>query len=307
MKPILSIGETKGPKIIAERLKTLRPDPEGEVKMAKRVMEKIIEELKSYSPYNSAEIKMVGSLMKNTMITERKEFDVVISLPSNLKSSYPPTIDTRDELQRQIAYFYKVKEPKGNQQNVIIEKDGWKVDILPTFVISIDDFLKKTEDEKQVYKPHMSLLHVEFIRRRGQKFQEFCRLAKYWTNGPEYTNNRLVLASSWFIELIAAIVFDFPNQNWNLVELFECFLRRVKNMRNNRSYIAFSDFFKKEQYKNKWTGKLAVIDPTDPEDNLADRGPQIENMDEIIIRAKKTLKIWKEKNFNEVFQTYFSK
>jgi len=179
------------------------------------------------------------------------------------------------------------------------------VDILTTFAISIEDFLKKTEKEKQVYKPQMSLLHIDFVRERGQKYQEFCRLAKYWTNGPEYMKDRYPYASSWFIELITASVFDVCESNLNLVQLFDCFLRRVRNMKSKKTYMAFSDYYKKEQYREKWKGKLAVIEPTNPNDNLAERGHQVENMTELVKRAKDTLKTWEENNFDEVFQTYF--
>ncbi len=153
----------------------------------------------------------------------------------------------------------------------------------------------------------MSILHVEFVSKRKQKFQELCRLAKYWTNGPEYMKNRFPYTSSWFIELIAANIFDIPKQNWNLIELFECFLKRVRHMRMDNSYIAFSDFYDKERYRAKWKNRFVVIDPTDPEDNLAERGYQYDNMDLLIKRASDTLKTWKDKNFDSVFQTYLSR
>ena len=307
MKPILSVGDKKSPKIIADRLKALRPDPIGDVKKAKGIMDIIVNELKTKDPFNKTNIQMAGSLKKNTMLTSRNELDIVVSLPINLRKSYPPTLNTRKALQSQIVKLYNVDEPKVNQQNVIIEKKGWKIDILPTFSIEITDFLKKTEKEKQVYKPYMSLLHIDFVMKRGQKYQEFCRLVKYWTNGPQYISDRFPYTSSWFIELIAASVYDVCDSTLNLLQLFDCFLRRIRNMKRKKIYMAFSDYYNKEQFRDKWRGKLAVIEPTNPNDNIAERGYQSKNMTQLVKRAKETIGIWEEKGFNQVFQNYFSR
>jgi len=306
MKSILSVKEKSGLKLLNDRLTTLRPDPTGEITAAGKVMDEIKKELQQKTPFDYAEIKMVGSLKKNTMVTSRKEFDLVICLPQNLKN-YPPKETTRKELQSKIAKFYGVEEPKNNQQNVIIKKVGWKIDLLPTFKIDINDFLAKNKAEKGVFKPYMSLLHLDFVSSRGQKYQELCRLAKFWTNGPEYIKDRHPYSSSWFIELIAAAVFDFSKGKWNLLELLEFFFRRVKNMKKKKFYMAFSDYYDKNKYRKKWEGKLTVLEPTDPYDNLANRGAQKENLGELVKRAKNTLNIWKENGFNQVFQTYFSR
>ncbi|MGC9777812.1 MAG: nucleotidyltransferase domain-containing protein [Candidatus Heimdallarchaeota archaeon] len=307
MKLILSLNERDGSRIISERLKKLRPNPKEEIATAGKIMDKIVKKLQAVRPFNLAEIRMVGSLRKNTMVSSRKELDVVVSLPANQITNYPPKEETRTKLKRQIARIFKVEEPDEYHQNVRIEESGWKLDILPTFKISVENFIKKTKKEKGVYKPHMSLYHVKFIEKRGQKFQEFCRLAKYWTNGPEYKIEKQRYTSSFFIELIAAAVFDDANSKWNLVNLFEAFLIRVKNLKSKKRYIAFSDFYNKNEFKKNWVDKLSVIDPADPDDNIAKKNPQNKKLNELIKRSLDTLELWKKGKFETVFQKYFSR
>ncbi|MHA1755929.1 MAG: hypothetical protein ACTSVV_04100, partial [Promethearchaeota archaeon] len=184
------------------------------------------------------------------------------------------------------------------------------IDLLPAFKISINNFLKKTIEEKVIYKPHMSIYHIKFVNDRGQKFQEFCRLAKYFVNGPENTNKKVRLTSSFFVELIAAIVFDYNiehKENWNLVQLYEAFLIRVKNLKLKRRYIAFSDFFTINDFKDNWNERLSVIDPVDPDDNIVNKNPQKLKLNELIEKSKDALELWKQTNFEIVFQKYFSK
>jgi len=152
----------------------------------------------------------------------------------------------------------------------------------------------------------MSLKHVEFVQTRGQKFQELCRLVKYWTNGPEYIKDRYPYSSSWFIELVAASSFKHDD-NWNLVQHFEAFLRRLINLRKRRLYIAFDDFYNRAKYKQKWLNQITVLDPTDPDDNLATRGYQKDGLIHLVDRAKETLTLWEKENFETVFQKYFSR
>lgn len=307
MKLSLSINERDGARIISERLKKLRPNPNEEIASAGKIMDKIVKKLQSVKPFNLAEIKMVGSLRKNTMVALKKELDIVVSLPPNQITNYSPTEETRTKLKYQIAKIFDVIEPDVSHQNVIIKESGWKIDILPTYKISVENFIKKTKREKSVYKPHMLLYHVEFVRNRGQKYQELCRLAKYWTNGPEYVINKQRYTSSFFIELIAAAVFDFAVPNWNLVNLFEAFLIRVKNLKSKKRYIAFSDYYNKDEFKKNWGDKLSVIDPADPDDNIAKKNPQKQKLDELIKRSLETLELWKQEKFEKVFQKYFSK
>ena len=165
--------------------RSLRPDPEGEIRVANGIMNRIIEDLQTVPPFNNANFQIAGSLKKNTMLTARNEIDLIVSLPNNIENC-PINENTRRNLLAKVAEFYGQPVPASNHQNARVEISGWQVDILLTFRINVVDFLNKSVDERRIFKPYMSLKHVDFVQTRGQKFQELCRLVKYWTNGPEY-------------------------------------------------------------------------------------------------------------------------
>ncbi|GAH78947.1 unnamed protein product [marine sediment metagenome] len=60
-------------------------------------------------------------------------------------------------------------------------------------------------------------------------------------------------------------------------------------------------------YKQRWLQQITVLDPTDPDDNLATRGYQKEGLPQLVNRAKETLEIWEKENFEAIFQKYFSR
>ena len=296
--------------LINNRLITLRPDPIGDKQRANQVRQAITKELQQFgTPYNQAQFKLAGSLNKDTMLTSRREIDVIVSLPVNL-SNYPPNESSRQTLLDEIADFYKVEPPSNpDNLNVIIFKSGYKVDLLPSFEINVNSFLQLPFRQKQPYRGYISLEHVSFIQNRGQKFQEFCRFVKYWAHGPS-EQDREKNSSSFFLELVAAEIHD-RNPNWKMLQLTEAFFRRMKNLLRKRKgrckFIGFNDYYSWINYRQNWINDLAVLDPVNPEDNIYKKNPQNEHIGNLVTRARESLKLWQDKSFGEVFKNYFSR
>ncbi|MCE7736676.1 MAG: hypothetical protein GPJ54_17470 [Candidatus Heimdallarchaeota archaeon] len=280
---------------VNDRLQSLRPNIESEKKEANIILEKVRNDLYVKGlPFTSAEYKMNGSMEKDTMVSSRKEIDIVISIPQNLYG-FPTSENTILHMKEQIALFYNITIFNEKHKNVPVEIHQFTVDLLPTFNIDINDFLLLSKDQIYIFKAHVSLYHVDFVHSRGKKFQDFCRLIKYWAHGPTHKENQEKYTSSFFLELMAADIFERGvKPNWRLIQLFEAFLRRTKNILRKRKgrakFFGFNDYYKANDYRKSSLDKLLVLDPVDPDDNVALKSPQNENLLKLVERARETLK-----------------
>ncbi|MFW9996802.1 MAG: hypothetical protein ACFFD4_32470 [Candidatus Odinarchaeota archaeon] len=298
--------------LLNSRLTNLRPDIEGEKRIFTNILEQVRHQLQATGyPFNQADFQIAGSFAKNTMLTSHREFDIIVTLPANL-SGYLPSADTKDQLREDIASVFSSNDPfiPPNGKNTKITVSNISVDVLPTFDIPLNDFLRLPSRSRDPYKGYMSLYHINFMRNRGNLYQDCCRLAKYWSHGPAHKEYKHY-ASSWFLELVTASSYQYASQKTYSV-VFELFLRRMKNIKRRRrrrnKFIAFNDFYKvTPALRDAYLSTLTILEPTDPDDNLATRGIQADHLGELVRKARTTLKTWKNEGFDRVFQEYFSR
>lgn len=296
-----------------QRVRNLRPDVEGENSIFTQKLETIRNNLQRSEPFSQATFHMAGSFKKNTMLSSHREFDTIIVFPRNL-ADYSPSINSKDALRGLIGDLmsdYLVNIPD-NGYNVKINMNGIDIDLVPTFSIPYDEFLEVPDQERPPFKGYMNLKHIEFVRNtsRGNLYQDTCRLVKYWAHGPSH-QHRNKLASSWFLELITADALTKVS-NPSYASIFEMTLRRIKNIKKRRrrknKFFAFNDFYNVDQdLRNSYANEICVLEPTDPADNLGTRGYQRNNMDRLANKAKRTLEIFQDSGFDQMFQNYFSR
>ncbi len=240
-----------------------------------------------------AETLYGGSFAKSTMLKGRNEADLVFIL----SSKYPEKkIDQlRDDL---ITFFNPIENITNiqvNYRSLSFNYDGVDIDLLVAKSVSKpDSFTKMSEKQKRRFSPSSSKFHVSFVKSKGAKFQNLVRLLKYWIKMyPER------LCSSFFLELIAAIVYD-EQTDASYPDLFTDTIKWIEEKQLKVS-IAF-DYTDQYAVQKKSTNSGFIADPGDSSNNILDG---MNNKEKLIDYAKVTHKRIKAEKWEEIFDPEF--
>jgi len=240
-------------KILKQALKKIRPSPE-EKRQMKKALDNIIDISKPIAKKFNARPMICGSSIKNTWLAGRNEFDLFIlfpkSLPKTKLKDYGLAVGKEIIESLKGKYVIAYAEHPYLRGKLRYEGTDYDIDIVPAFDVKDPTKIKSSVDRT----PH----HVDFVKKNMQLSDE-ARLLKGFTKG---------------IRVYGA---DVKTQGFSgyLCELLSINYGRFKNCIKDAAtwrapiVISINTKIKKEEAYKKFKAPLIVIDPVDPNRNVA--------------------------------------
>ena len=240
-------------KVLKDALSKIRPSPE-EKKQMKDAMKYIIDTSSPVAKKFNATPMICGSSVKSTWLAGRNEFDLFILFPASLTRAKLKDygLEVAKEIIENLKGTYVIAYAEHPYLRGKMKYNGaeYDIDIVPAFSIKDPKKIKSSVDRT----PH----HVRFVRNNMQLSDE-ARLLKGFAKG------------------VGVYGADVKTQGFSgyLCELLSINYGRFKNCLKDAAtwrapvVISLNTKIKKEEAFKKFKAPLIVIDPVDPNRNVA--------------------------------------
>lgn len=242
-------------KIFKEVLKKIKPRPEEKKKiesLAKKALKLTNKKVKKYK----AKAILAGSITRDTWLPDKKEFDVFVLFPPNMKEKQMEELglEVGKAIISQLKGDYTIEYAEHPYVSGLV--DGIDIDIVPCFEVKSTEQLKSAVDRTP--------FHVRYIEKNlPLKLSDEVRLLKQFLKADEiYGADAKTLGFSGYVcELLIIKYKSFVNV-----------LKAAVEWRPGE-IIDLEEFYKKEDYsklrKQFKNQVLVLIDPTDKKRNTA--------------------------------------
>ena len=239
--------------ILKDVLKDIRPSPEEKTKI-NNAMEHILGVCNPIVKEFNAKAMICGSSVKNTWLSGRNEFDLFILFPSSLPHGKLKEfgLTVAKEIIKNLKGTYKIAYAEHPYLRGKVKLDGanYDMDIVPAFDVPDPAKLKSAVDRT----PH----HVNFVKHNLQLPDEARLLKRFIKGAGVYGADVKTQGFSGYLCELLSI---------NYGRFKSC----VKEAANWRAPVVISINGKigKEEAFKKFNAPLIVIDPVDPNRNVA--------------------------------------
>jgi tRNA nucleotidyltransferase (CCA-adding enzyme) len=242
-------------KIFKSVLKKIKPSSEQKKQLdnlSKKAMGLVNEKAKKYK----AKAMLVGSITRDTWLPDKKEFDIFILFPPNLKDEKMEELGL--EIGKSVISALKGKHTIEYAEHPYVSGlvDGIDIDIVPCFEVECTEKMKSAVDRTP--------FHVRYIEKNlSLKLSDEVRLLKQFLKVNElygadaktlgfsgYVNELLIIKYRSFLNVLKAI------SDWNPGEVID-----IEKFYKKDDYQRL-----RKEYKNQ---VLVLIDPTDKKRNAA--------------------------------------
>ncbi|MFH7880568.1 MAG: CCA tRNA nucleotidyltransferase [Candidatus Aenigmatarchaeota archaeon] len=242
-------------KLLKEILKEISPSKKTEIYL-KSLAKKTLKIAKTIAKKYNAEAMLVGSIVRNTWLPDKKEFDVFILFPENLSANQLEEYGLKigKEIVKKLngEFFLKYAQ----HPYVSARVNDVEIDIVPCYKIKDPKNLKSAVDRTP--------FHVKYLNKKINKklAGEVRLLKKFLREHSLYgADAKTEGFSGYLCELLIIKYKSFLNllkecQKWKLGEIID-----LENYYKKEDYLVLRKIFFKQP--------LIVIDPTDKNRNVA--------------------------------------